>query len=53
MTKSQQMWYKFVANLLLLLLKLLFETALKEKKFPDMCKLVNVIPVHNKEEKNC
>ena len=52
MTKSQQMWYKFVANLLLLLLKLLFETALKEKKFPDICKLVNVIPIHNKEEKN-
>ena len=33
-------------------LKLLFETALKEKKFPDMWKLENVVPVHKKEEKS-
>ena len=33
-------------------LKLLFETALKEKKFPDIWKLANVFPVHKKEEKN-
>ena len=33
-------------------LKLLFETALKEKKFPDIWKLANVVPVHKKEEKN-
>ena len=32
-------------------LKLLFETALKEKKFPDIWKLANVVPVHKKEEK--
>ena len=33
-------------------LKLLFETALKEKKLADMWKLANVVPVHKKEEKN-
>ena len=32
-------------------LKLLFETALKEKKFPDIWKLANMVPVHKKEEK--
>ena len=32
-------------------LKLLFETALKEKKFPDIWKLANAVPVHKKEEK--
>ena len=31
--------------------KLLFETALKEKKFLDMWKLTNVIPVYKKEGK--
>ena len=35
-----------------LLLKLLFETALKGKKFPDVWKLANVVPVHKKEEIN-
>ena len=34
-------------------LKLLFETALKEKKFPDVWKLANVVPVHKKEKQNC
>ena len=34
-----------------LTLKLLFETKLKEKKFPDIWKLANVVPVHKKEEK--
>ena len=33
-------------------LKLIFETALKEKKFPDIWKIANVVPVHKKEEKN-
>ena len=33
-------------------LKLLFETALKEKKIPDIWKLANVVPAHKKEEKN-
>ena len=33
-------------------LKLLSETALKEKKFADMWKLANVVPVHKKEEKS-
>ena len=38
-------------NLLLCLYsKLLFEIALKEKKFPDIWKLGNVVPVHKKEE---
>ena len=32
-------------------LKLLSETALKEKKFPDIWKLSNVVPAHKKEEK--
>ena len=32
-------------------LKLLFERALKEKKFPDIWKLVNVVPVYRKEDK--
>ena len=32
-------------------LKLLFERALKEKKFPDLWKLVNVVPVYRKEDK--
>ena len=35
-----------------LLLKILFEKALKEKKFPDIWKLGHVVPVHKKEEKN-
>ena len=34
-----------------LTLKLLFETKLKEKKFPDIWKLANVVPIHKKEEK--
>ena len=34
-------------------LKLLFETALKEKTFPDIWKLANIVPVHKKEEKKC
>ena len=33
-------------------LMLVFETALKEKKFPDICKKANVVPVHKKEGKN-
>ena len=33
-------------------LKLLFETALKENKFPDIWKLANVVPAHKKDEKN-
>ena len=32
-------------------LKLLFETALNEKKFPDIRKLANVVLVHKKEGK--
>ena len=32
-------------------LKLLFETALKEKKFPDIWNLANVVPVHNKKKR--
>ena len=32
-------------------LKLLFETVLKEKKFPDIWKLTNVVPVHKKKKK--
>ena len=32
-------------------LKLLFQTALKEKIFPDIWKLTNVVPVHKKEKK--
>ena len=35
-----------------LLLKILSEKALKEKKFPDIWKLGHVVPVHKKEEKN-
>ena len=35
-----------------MLLKLLFEAKLKEKKFPDIRKLANVVPVHKKEENN-
>ena len=31
--------------------KLLFETALKEKTFPDIRKITNVVPVHKTEEK--
>ena len=34
------------------LLNLLFETALKEKKPPDIWKLPNVVPVYKKEKKN-
>ena len=34
-------------------LKLLCETALKEKTFPDIWKLANIVPVHKKEEKKC
>ena len=34
-------------------LKLLFETVLKEKKFPNIWKLANVVPVHKKEKQNC
>ena len=33
------------------LLNLLFETALKEKKSPDIWKLPNVVPVYKKEKK--
>ena len=33
-------------------LKLLFEKALKKKKFPDIWKLANIVPIHKKEEKN-
>ena len=33
-------------------LMLEFETALKEKKFPDIWKKANVFPVHTNEEKN-
>ena len=33
-------------------LMLEFETALKEKKFPDIWKKANVFPVHKNEEKN-
>ena len=33
-------------------LMLVFETALKGKIFPDIWKKVNVVPVHNQEEKN-
>ena len=29
-----------------------FETALKDKKIPDMWKKANVVPVHTKEENN-
>ena len=32
--------------------KLLFETALNEKKFPDISKLVKVVSVHKNEERN-
>ena len=31
---------------------LAFETALKEKKFPNIWKKANVVPVHKKGEKN-
>ena len=30
-------------------LKLLFETALSEKKFPNIWKLAKIVPVHKKE----
>ena len=33
-------------------LKLLFETGLKEEKFPDIWKLTNIVPFHKKVEKN-
>ena len=32
--------------------KLLFETALKEEKFPYIWKIANSVPVHKNEEKN-
>ena len=41
------MWGESIA----LPLKLLSEPALKEKKFPDIWKLSNVVPAHKKEEK--
>ena len=44
---------RFCGEAILLPLKLLSETALKEKKFPDIWKLPNVGPVHKKEEKIC
>ena len=31
---------------------LVFKTALKEKKIPDIWKKANLVPVHKKEEKN-
>ena len=31
--------------------KLLFETALKEKTFPDIRKIANVVPVHKTRKK--
>ena len=33
-------------------LRLVFEMALKEKKFPDIWKKANGVPVHKKEENN-
>ena len=33
-------------------LMLVFKTALKEKKIPDIWKKANLVPVHKKEEKN-
>ena len=33
-------------------LKLIFETVLKEKRFPDIWKIANVVPVRKKDEKN-
>ena len=39
-------------ELIALLFKLLFETTLKKKKFPEIRKLADVVPVHQKEEKN-
>ena len=41
-----------MVNQLLCLLSLkVFETTLKEKKVPDIWKLANVVPVHNKKKK--
>ena len=33
-------------------LMLIFEMTLKEKKFPDIYKKANMVPVHTKEENN-
>ena len=33
-------------------LMLVFETTLKEEKFPDIWKIANVVPFHKKEENN-
>ena len=33
-------------------LKIIFEQSLKEKKFPEVWKKANIVPVHKKEDKN-
>ena len=33
-------------------LKVIFEQSLKEKKFPELWKKANIVPVHKKEDKN-
>ena len=33
-------------------LKIIFEQSLKERKFPELWKKTNIIPVHKKEDKN-
>ena len=33
-------------------LKMIFEQSLKEKKFPEVWKKPNIVPVHKKDDKN-
>ena len=33
-------------------LKIIFERSLKERKFPELWKKANIVPVHKKEDKN-
>ena len=47
---QQKKWYRSVVILLPCLMLLVFEKALKAKKFPGIWKNANVAPVHKKEE---
>ena len=43
---------KICSESLTILLKIIFEQSLKERKFPAIWKKANVVPVHKKEDKN-